>query len=663
MRLTRDARGQSVVIGSLLIFTVLILAFSGYQAFAVPDQNAEVEIDHFQENEDRFSEFRSNIVIAVGTEETRSTVFDLGARYPSRIAALNPPPAAGRLETTNSGTVDIEESSGSVDDLCSESGTTPTTRSLVYTPGYNEYREARAIGHESRVISREYDGSTIYDQRLVRGNTIDLILLNGTVSENGLDAYSLEIDGSSRKTETLNDPNITIPSRFNATTWNGEILDAQSDVTVTDPTSDRVKLNFTGGYRVSCAVVGLDGDPGFTPPDNGGGGGDSNTAYDISWKNPDKEPGTESCSADKCTLTESAKSVELTAETDPTARGAPVEFSVSDQSVATVSPETDNTGTDGEVTTTLTGQSKGETQVRVVGGGSGDVINFTITQRKTLDKGSTVIYKGVNATEGDNGTAKSLAPEGVKALGPSDKDLTGNGSNDLPYVKNENLKIVDSDGNRKTLVDNSSSNNPSYDADNTPKTLMAVGTWKGSDTSVFYTDKNSETIYRVDGSGTVTEVEGEYDGAGAVMGTGDIDGNGDTELIFADGSQGVRYLEQDGTTGKLEVTADSNNGIGVGQPRDFDGDGTVRAVIVKDGSIEIVGEAEPDESFGDTDVKKAPVTTADVDGDGELEIVYVGNDGGKIKYIDDPLSNYQIKFLRDENGSKIDAGDKLGVVS
>ena len=79
MRLIRDARGQSVVIGSLLIFTVLILAFSGYQAFAVPDQNAEVEIDHFQENEDRFSEFRSNIVIAVGTEETRSTVWKCSA--------------------------------------------------------------------------------------------------------------------------------------------------------------------------------------------------------------------------------------------------------------------------------------------------------------------------------------------------------------------------------------------------------------------------------------------------------------------------------------------------------------------------------------------------------------------------------------------------------
>jgi hypothetical protein len=318
---------------------------------------------------------------------------------------------------------------------------------------------------------------------------------------------------------------------------------------------------------------------------------------------------------------------------------------------------------DGKATTTLTGQSNGTVRVFAFSGGSGDVITFTIVQGKTLDRDGTIIYEGVDATEGDGGATKSLDPENVDALGPSDEDFTGDESNELPYVKNGNLKIVDSDGNTDTLVDSSSSNNPSYD--DTPKTLMAVGTWNGSDTSVFYTDKDSETIYRVDGNKKITKVAEPDDGASAVMGTGDIDGDDDTELLFADGSQQVRYLEQDGTTKKLDGGgAGQDNGVGVGQPPDFDGDGTVRTVIV-DGSsnVKIVGEAEPDKTFTNPSAKKAPVTATDVDNDDELEIVYVGADNGKIKYIDDPLNDDKIKYLNDEDGNRINAGDELGVVS
>ena len=519
-----------------------------------------------------------------------------------------------------------------------------------------------SVGYESRIVSRQFRDGSLFDQRLVRSdsNEINLYLLNGSVDENGVDTYSLEVSASRQHTKSLKNPRITIPSRFNVMTWNTEIL-TDPKMSAAPAPGNKVKLLFNGGdYNVSCAVVGLDRDPGFTPPDDsGGGGGSGSTAYSISWESPNGEPGTKSCSADDCTLDESAGSVELTAKTDPKAQGAPVEFSVSDQSVAKVSPGSNNTGVEGKATTTLIGQSNGSTQVFASSSGSGDVINFTIIQGKTLDRDSTVVYKGINAVEGDNGTTKSLAPEDVQALGPPNEDFTENGTNDIPYVRNGNLKIVDSDGNKKTLVSDSDSSNPS-----TSKTLMAVGTWKGSDTSVFYTNENSNTIYRVDGNGTVIEVAKPSNGADAVMGTGDIDDDNDTELLFADSSYEVRYLEQDGTTGTLGVTAETNNGGGVGQPHDFDDNGKVRAVIVNSGNVKIVGEAERDITFSDTSAKKTSVTTADVDGDGESEIVYTGNDDGKIKYIDDPLSDdYQREFLKDEDGNKIDAGDRLGVVS
>lgn len=281
MQLLGDDRAQSVVIGSLLIFTILILAFSGYQAFAVPNQNAQVEVDHFQDTEEQFSELRSNIITAVGSNETRSVTFKLGTRYPTRIIALNPPAAAGRLETTDAGNVSIIEA-GTTMDVCSEAGTTPTSRSLVYTPGYNEYAEPVNISYENRMIARQFDGGGLYDQRLIRASTgndqISLFLLTGTVSENGIDSYSLEVNGSNRNTVTLMNPNVTVPSSVGVKTWNDEIVEDRTDVTVAPASGDRVTLNFTGGdYEVSCAVVGLDSDPAFTPPDDGGSGGGGST--------------------------------------------------------------------------------------------------------------------------------------------------------------------------------------------------------------------------------------------------------------------------------------------------------------------------------------------------------------------------------------------------
>ena len=246
MSLWVDRRGQSVVIGSLLIFTFLILAFSGYQTFIVPSQNQQVEAEHFEETEDQFSTLRSNILNSIGSDETRSTAVELGTRYPVRQIALNPPPAAGRLATTDPG--DVEFDTG--EDVCRDGGT-PTTRSLVYTPGYNEYEAPEALGYENRVVSREFRSGRFDEQRLVResssGNDrISLFLLNGSVDEYGVNTYSLEVNASRQHTTTLNDPTIIIPSRFDATTWRKKILVDRSDVTVTND-GDRVKLNFDGG--------------------------------------------------------------------------------------------------------------------------------------------------------------------------------------------------------------------------------------------------------------------------------------------------------------------------------------------------------------------------------------------------------------------------------
>lgn len=260
-------RAQSVVIGSLLIFAIIVLAFSGYQAFAVPNQNAQVEVDHYQTVEEQFSELRTNVINAVDSDETRSTSIKLGTRYPSRMVALNPPPASGRLETTDQASVEIPSPT---ENICHENGGNVHSRSLVYEPGYHEYHEAESISYENRIIGSTFRDGAVYDQRLVRSaspDEISLYLLTGDVDENGVDAYSLEVNASHEYTTSVSALTIVVPSQHTVDTWNDEIFADRGDVTVTSASGDRVRLAFTGGpYEVSCAVVGLDGDPAFVPP-------------------------------------------------------------------------------------------------------------------------------------------------------------------------------------------------------------------------------------------------------------------------------------------------------------------------------------------------------------------------------------------------------------
>ncbi len=644
-----------MVIGSLLIFTILILAFSGYQAFAVPDQNAQVEAEHFQTVEDQFSRLQGDAVNAVDSTDVRSTSITLGTRYPSRAFALNPPPAAGRLETTAAG--DVEFATG--ESVCRAGGATATTRSLVYTPGYGEFAEPRAVGYESRVLSREFEGGTRYDQRLVRStggaDEISLFLLTGAVSENGVDSYSLELNGSNRHTTTLTNPQVTLPSRFEAATWENEILGGRSDVTATD-VGDRVELSFDGGdYRVSCAVVGLDGTPAFTPPSDGGSTG-SDAAYDTEWLDPSGEPGTTSCSDTRCTLNASiSKKLDLTAGTSPTAQDATVRFSVSDRSVGTVSPATSETGSGGDASTRLRARSNGTVKVYAASGGSGDVIDVTVTDFPPLR--TTAVFadnqKKITTAERSAGTT-TLAPK-ARVLGPLIADIDSNGTEDIPYIPNGGSKIhiVDQDGSVTELSSNDAKKS---------KSLLGVGRWDGARTSVYFASGDESTIYRTNPSEGDVRVAEPNNQVSAVAGPGDVDGDDTKELVYADGSQALRYFEPGAGPGsatgtKIPLTngLGSNNGIGLGRPADFDGDGTSRIPVADSSNrLVLVDSNGNEEVLVRANVNKVPVAAVDWDEDGELEVMFL--DGKDLKYVDDVAGGQTVK---DTGISKVN--EKTGV--
>lgn len=310
-------------------------------------------------------------------------------------------------------------------------------------------------------------------------------------------------------------------------------------------------------------------------------------------------------------------------------------------------------GSDGQYTVTLK-----EAKSSAGDGASGQSGSVTIST-SPLNSQRTVLYSGVNAISEDGSQTTSIGISGVDALGNSATDIDGDGLTEIPYIENGNLRVIDSDDNVQNLVADTHSSNPDTD-----KTLIHIGSWLGTETSIFYVNENHDTIYRVNTDGDVSSVASPNNGANAVVGIDDINGDNQDELIFADASQQIRYVESGGGTSKVQGGGvGSNNGIGVGETSDFDGDGIARVATV-DGSnnIRLVGVSEPDITISSTSATKSPVTVSDIDSDSESEIVYVST-SGDIRYVDNPLGSQQVRDLTDEDGNQITGGDQIGVVS
>lgn len=264
---------------------------------------------------------------------------------------------------------------------------------------------------------------------------------------------------------------------------------------------------------------------------------------------------------------------------------------------------------------------------------------------------------------GDGGAVRTLYDDAtVYGLGAAGTAVSDGAT--VPYVADdETVGIVDVDGEATEVADSGDISGSIA----TNETRLAVDRWDGS-AGVFFVDQNHDTIYRATPSTAPVVVATPSNGAQSVLGTGDIDSDGDDELVFGDGSQTVRSLESDGSISTTGVTSGSNNGIGTGSLADFDGDGATEVGVVDGGNdIQFVDATggEPvtasDVSGGSApDAKKAPTAAADVDGDFETELVYVGADNSKLRYLDNLGGTIDIEYLEDEDGNRINGSDETG---
>ena len=253
-----------------------------------------------------------------------------------------------------------------------------------------------------------------------------------------------------------------------------------------------------------------------------------------------------------------------------------------------------------------------------------------------------------NVTTAENSTETNTLAANADVLGPLVADIDTDGSEDIPYVPAGGTKVhlVNPDGTDETELS-------STDAKGSTS-LLGVGRWNDTRTSVYFAGGDSSTIYRTNPSEGENPSEGDIqvvdpdNGVKAVAGPADIDGDGTNELVYADGSSALRYFESGAGPGiatgeKISVTAGSDSGIGLGRPADVDGDGTARIPAV-DGSsnLVLVDSSGTKTVLVGSDVAKAPVAAVDWDDDGELEVMYITTNGD-LKYVDDVTGSQTVE--------------------
>ena len=191
------------------------------------------------------------------------------------------------------------------------------------------------------------------------------------------------------------------------------------------------------------------------------------------------------------------------------------------------------------------------------------------------------------------------------------------------------------------------------------KTRLALAKWPGfksrdtdvehDEWAIMYTNSNKDKLFAMNANGNTEEIDANTDeelkspdnGAAGVAGVADIDDDGKKEMVFLDSSQQLRYLNQDGSTSKItNGSVGSDKSVGFGPPASFENFSNVQVPFI-DGSNQpsLVDYDGTKTTLVTGDVaKKAACAPFDVDDDGKLEFVFIGDSTpykGNIAYVDD----------------------------
>jgi hypothetical protein len=226
--LQNDTRAVAPLVGFILLFGFLVIAFSGYQAQVVPQQNAETEFEHFEETRYELIELKNAIGTTGSSDRAQFPTVKLGTNYRTRTLALNGPPPSGLLQTSEPYPINISNEDG-------ELVRQVQTRFIEYRPGYYEL-DIGSTWYEHSVLYLDdrdrRDGLYIIgEQDIVKEGNVTITALQNSFQETGTGRVTLEVypmnDFSTGDLPEGDNLTVTIPTRLDAEDyWNEALEDA-----------------------------------------------------------------------------------------------------------------------------------------------------------------------------------------------------------------------------------------------------------------------------------------------------------------------------------------------------------------------------------------------------------------------------------------------------
>lgn len=215
------------MLGSVLVFAIVIAAIGTYQVTVVPQTNERVEFEHSTEVRGGMQDARSALLRAGTSGTPGSVTVTTGVSYPTRSLTVNPSDPRGRLGTTATRSVNLTGVTATDPEAGDFWNGTHnfTSRALVYRPGYNYYDGAPTVAYEPTVLYSSFpDGGEIVEGRssLVDGRSLNVVLLSGRPATGG-DRATVEAKPISASTRTvrLEDPgHLVVRTGLSESAWN-----------------------------------------------------------------------------------------------------------------------------------------------------------------------------------------------------------------------------------------------------------------------------------------------------------------------------------------------------------------------------------------------------------------------------------------------------------
>jgi hypothetical protein len=379
MRKWGDRRAVSPVVGFVILFGFFTLSMTLWQVQVVPAHNAGEEYEHQQEVTKQLIQLR-NAILEATMGADRSVQIALGTTYPDRTLFVNPPPPVGDLRTNDAdrGQLQIRiENATAADDAPPGvanrwNGTTRIFESapIIYRPGYHSYEGAEEVAIEHTLMYSQWEATRVEhtDHAVVDGTTIRLPLLPQNVSRRSLDRVEVTAGPVASTTRTVpvtsNDTApITLTLETPAPDTHAALLNDTETITNVTPNANNVSFELQPGrYDLAVASIALDG-------------------YSPHQQMPTYTAIVEGADATISPGEKQQVVVEVRDSEDNPMANEPVNLTLDDPGLASITPASGTTNENGRFEATIVGTVRGSTNLTVSHDGSATnaTTNLTIS--------------------------------------------------------------------------------------------------------------------------------------------------------------------------------------------------------------------------------------------------------------------------------------------